>query len=48
MEKLRYWLRLRLRVYKGMEWNDHKRMKKNGMKWNVFKQGKWMEKNGME
>ena len=38
---------LRLGVYKGMEWNDHKGMKRNEMEWNVFKQGKGIEKNGM-
>ena len=36
-------LRLCLEVHKGIEWNDYK-----GMEMNVFKQGKWMEKNGME
>ena len=30
-------LRLRLRVYKGMECNDHKGMEKNEMEKNVFK-----------
>ena len=29
-------IRLRLGVYKGMEWNDHK-----GMEWNVFKGKEW-------
>ena len=32
----------------GMEWNDHKGMERNRMEWNVFKQEKGMEKNGME
>ena len=37
-----------LRVGNGMEWNDHKGMERNGMEWNVFKQGKWMEWNGIK
>ena len=30
-------LRLRLGVYKRIEWNGHNGMEMNGMKWNVFK-----------
>ena len=35
-------------VHKGMKWDDHKGMEMNGMEWNVFKQGKWMENNENE
>ena len=38
---------LRLGVHKGMEGNDYKGIEINGMEWNVFKQGKETEKNGM-
>ena len=30
-------LRLRLGVYKGIEWNGHNGMEMNGMEWSVFK-----------
>ena len=33
--KLHQWLCLR--VYKRVEYNDHKRIERNGIEWNVFK-----------
>ena len=40
-------LPLRLGVYKGMEWNDHKRMEMNGMEWNGMHLSKGKEWNGV-
>ena len=34
-------------VYKGMEWNDHKRMEMNGMEWNGMHLSKGKEWNGV-
>ena len=31
-----------------MEWNEHKGMERNGMEWNVFKQGKGMELSNLD
>ena len=39
-------LRLRLRVHKGMKWNDHKGMERNGMY--LSKRNEWKRRNGME
>ena len=46
-------LRLHLRVHKGMELNDHKRIEKNGMEWNELylrkgKEWKRTEGNGIK
>ena len=41
------YLKFRLEVHKSMEWNDHKAIKSNGMKWNkmYLKKGKEWKKN---
>ena len=36
-KEIKVFLKLRLGVHKGMEWNDHKGMKMNVMELNVFK-----------
>ena len=43
VEELSIILRLRLGVHKGMKWNDHKGMERNGMYLNKGKEWKRME-----
>ena len=40
--------RLRLRVHKGIEWNDHKEMEKNGMYLSKGNEWKRMELSNLD